>query len=169
MTTSSLSAMYAIALLLAATVGQAQQVPGSGPSTSTADPGPSPAYGMPITLMQAEKVLGAAKAEAARLKSTGNAIAVVDTHGELVAFERMDDSTFHSVEYAQIKARGAARLRRASATPPAEMAAALTAMPDFVSMPGGIPIVVDGKTIGAVGVSGGNDLAVAKAAAAALP
>jgi glc operon protein GlcG len=168
MSVSFRKAIYLVALLAAAGVGRAQQVPAAAPSTASADPGASPAYGMPITLIQAEKVLNAAKSEAVRLKSVGNAIAVVDTHGELVAFERMDEATFHSVGYAQIKARGAARLRRAGATPPAEMAAVLTAMPDFVSMPGGIPIVVDGKTIGAIGVSGGNDLAIAKAAVAVL-
>jgi uncharacterized protein GlcG (DUF336 family) len=41
-------------------------------------------------------------------------------------------------------------------------------MPDFVAVPGGIPIVVDGKTIGAVGVSGGDDLAIARASVKAL-
>ena len=102
------------------------------------------------------------------MKSTVIAIAVTDTHGELVAFMRMDDATVHSIEFAQIKARGAARSRRVTATPPPEMVAALATMPDFVALPGGIPIVVDGKTIGAVGVSGGDDLAIARAAVKAL-
>lgn len=128
----------------------------------------SPPYGPPITLAQAERVIVAARAAAARLSSDVNVIAVVDTHGELVAFVRMDAATLHSVTYAQEKARGAARLRRATETPPPEMAAALTAMPDFVSMPGGIPIVHDGRTIGAVGVSGGHDAEIAKAASRAL-
>lgn len=128
----------------------------------------APPYGLPVTLAQAEKVIAAARAEAGRLNSTVNVIAVVDTHGELVAFARMDDATTHSIEFAQVKARGAARSRRVTATPPADMAAALTAMPDFVSMPGGIPLVVNNKTIGAVGVSGGEDTAIARAAAKAL-
>ena len=128
----------------------------------------APPYGMPITLALAEKVIVAAKVEAARLRSTVVVIAVTDTHGELVAFAKLDDATVHSIEFAQLKARGAARSRRVTATPPADMAAALTAMPDFVAMPGGIPIVVGGKTIGAVGVSGGDDLQIAKAAVKAL-
>jgi len=165
---SSLFLLCIISGLALTSFSRAQQPPVAGPATAAADPGATPAYGLPITLSQAEKVLNAAKAEAVRLKSTVNAIAVVDTHGELVAFERMDESTFHSVQYAQVKASGAARLRRATATPPPEMAAALTAMPDFVSMPGGVPIVADGKTVGAIGVSGGNDLIIAKAGAAAL-
>jgi glc operon protein GlcG len=128
----------------------------------------APPYGMPITLAQAEKVIVAAKVEAARLKLIVVVIAVADTHGELVAFAKLDDATVHSIEFAQLKARGAARSRRVTATPPTDMAAALTAMPDFVAMPGGIPIVVGGKTIGAVGVSGGNDLQIAEAAVKAL-
>lgn len=128
----------------------------------------APPYGMPITLAQAEKVIAAAKTEAARLKSNVIVIAVTDTHGELVAFAKMDDATTHSIDFAQVKARGAARSRRMTATPPPDMAAALTAMPDFVSMPGGVPIVVAGKTIGAVGISGGEDLVIAKAAIKAL-
>jgi glc operon protein GlcG len=128
----------------------------------------APPYGMPINLAQADKVLAAAQAEAARLGSHINAIAVVDTHGELVVFARMDDATIHSIAFAQQKARSAARSRRASATPPPEMAAALTSMPDFVALPGGVPIVLNGKTIGAIGVSGGNDLAIALAGVNAI-
>jgi len=128
----------------------------------------APPYGLPITLAQAEKALGAARAEAARLGSSINAIAIVDTHGELVAFVRMDEATIHSIAFAQQKARGAARSRRATATPPPEMAVALTSMPDFVALPGGVPIVVNGRTLGAIGVSGGNDLAIAMAGVNAL-
>jgi uncharacterized protein GlcG (DUF336 family) len=154
-------------LLAAVAIGaQAQQAPAAGelPGEKSA----APPYGMPISLAQAEKVIAAARAEAARLGSSVNAVAVVDTHGELVAFIRMDDSTAHSVQYAIIKARGAARSRRLTATPPPEMAVALTSMPDFVAMPGGVPLVLNGRTIGAVGVSGGEDLAIARAALKAL-
>lgn len=112
----------------------------------------APPYGMPITLAQSEKVIAAAKGEAARLKSNLVVIAVTDTHGELVAFARLDDATFHSVAFAQLKARGAARSRRVTATPPTDTAAALTATPDFVTMPGG-----------------GNDLQIAKAAVKGMP
>ena len=61
-----------------------------------------------ITMTQADKVLAAAQSEAARLGSRINAIAVVDTHGELVVFARMDDATIHSIAFAQQKARSAA-------------------------------------------------------------
>jgi glc operon protein GlcG len=156
-------------LLLGLALGvQAQQPAADGAGELPGEKSASPPYGVAITLAQAEKVIAAGRAEAARLKSTVNAIAVTDTHGELVAFIRMDDSTVHSIEFAQIKARGAARSRRVTATPPPDMVAALATMPDFVALPGGIPIVVDGKTVGAVGVSGGEDLAIARAAVKAL-
>ena len=156
-------------LLLGAAIGvQAQQPAADAAGELPGEKSASPPYGVAITLAQAEKVIAGGRAEAARLKSTVNAIAVTNTHGELGAFIRMDDSTVHSIEFAQIKARGAARSRRVTATPPPEMVAALATMPDFVALPGGIPIVLDGKTIGAVGVSGGDDLAIAKAAVKAL-
>jgi glc operon protein GlcG len=154
----------AVTLAVARAIAQMPTAAPHGPAQAEM----SPPYGLPITLAQAEKVIVSARAAAARLGSDVNVIAVVDTHGELVAFVRMDAATLHSVAYAQEKARGAARLRRATETPPPEMAAALTAMPDFVSMPGGIPIVHDGRTIGAVGVSGGHDAEIARAASRAL-
>ena len=165
-----LPAMPWVMLLVLTAVSQAAQAqqPAEAAGELPGEKSAAPPYGLPITLAQAEKVVAAARAEAARLKSSVNAIAVVDTHGELVAFVRMDDATAHSVEYAQIKARGAARSRRLTATPPPEMAVALTSMPDFVAMPGGVPLVLDNKTIGAVGVSGGEDLAIARAAVKAL-
>jgi glc operon protein GlcG len=159
------------ALLIGMTVGiHAQQV---GNTVRVALPGEgavAPPYGMPITLAQAERAIAAARTEAARLKSGDIAIAVADTHGELVAFVRMDNTAIHSILYAQLKARAAARVRRFTATPPPDIAAAVSTTPDFVGTPGGVPIVVNGKTIGAVGVSGAEeaDLAIAEAAAKSL-
>jgi len=164
---ANLGALTIVAML--ALLPAAAQPPATGrPAAAPTGNEMTPPYGPPITLAQAEKVIAKARAAAAQLGSDVNVIAVVDTHGELVAFIRMDAATLHSVAYAQEKARGAARLRRVTATPPPEMAAALTAMPDFVSMPGGIPIVHNGRTIGAVGVSGGHDAEIAAAAAGAL-
>jgi uncharacterized protein GlcG (DUF336 family) len=155
----------ALAMLMTGAVEAAEAVnPASVPGMTEA----APPYGAPVTLAQAEKALNAARAEATRLGSSINALAIVDTHGELVAFVRMDESTIHSIAFAQQKARAAARSRRATATPPPEMIAALTSMPDFVALPGGVPLVVNGRTIGAIGVSGGNDLAIALAGVNAL-
>jgi len=159
------------AILLGTTAGaQAQQPGGTDSVTLPGERGVAPPYGQPITLAQAERAIVAARTEAARLKSGEIAIAVADTHGELVAFVRMDDTAIHSILYAQLKARAAARVRRFTATPPPEIAAAVATTPDFVGTPGGVPIVVNGKTIGAIGVSGAEDadLAIAKAAAKAV-
>ena len=159
------------AILLGTTAGaQAQQPGGTDSVTLPGERGVAPPYGQPITLAQAERAIVAARTEAARLKSGEIAIAVADTHGELVAFVRMDDTAIHSILYAQLKARAAARVRRFTATPPPEIAAAVATTPDFVGTPGGVPIVVHGKTIGAIGVSGAEDadLAIAKAAAKAV-
>ena len=148
-----------------------QQSPSTAQDALPGQMSPSPPYGPPITLAQAEKVLAAAKSEAQRLKASAIAIAVVGPYGELVAFARMDDATIHSIAYAQQKAQSAARLRRVTNTPPPEMAVALTSMPDFTAMPGGVPIVEAGRTIGGVGISGaenGGDLIIAKVASRAL-
>jgi uncharacterized protein GlcG (DUF336 family) len=167
----ALRGLVLCAILLGTTAGaQAQQPGGTDSLTLPGERGVAPPYGPPITLAQAERAIVAARTEAARLKSGDIAIAVADTHGELVAFVRMDDTAIHSILYAQLKARAAARVRRFTATPPPEIAAAVATTPDFVGTPGGVPIVVNGKTIGAIGVSGAEDadLAIAKAAAKAV-
>jgi len=158
-------------LLLGIAAGvQAQQPASSSQTTMLGERGVGPPYGMPITLAQAERAIAAARLEAAKLKAGDIAIAIADTHGELVAFIRMDTTAIHSILYAQLKARAAARVRRFTATPPPEIAAAVSTTPDFVGTPGGVPIVIEGRTIGAVGVSGGEDadLAIAEAAARAV-
>jgi len=167
----ALRGLVLCAILIGTTAGaQGQQPGGTDSVTLPGERGVSPPYGPPITLAQAERAIVAARTEAARLKSGDIAIAVADTHGELVAFVRMDDTAIHSILYAQLKARAAARVRRFTATPPPEIAAAVATTPDFVGTPGGVPIVVNGKTIGAIGVSGAEDadLAIAKAAAKAV-
>ena len=167
----ALRGLVLCAILIGTTAGaQGQQPGGTDSVTLPGERGVSPPYGPPITLAQAERAIVAARTEAARLKSGDIAIAVADTHGELVAFVRMDDTAIHSILYAQLKARAAARVRRFTATPPPEIAAAVATTPDFVGTPGGVPIVVHGKTIGAIGVSGAEDadLAIAKAAAKAV-
>jgi len=167
----ALRGLVLCAILIGTTAGaQGQQPGGTDSVTLPGERGVAPPYGPPITLAQAERAIVAARTEAARLKSGDIAIAVADTHGELVAFVRMDDTAIHSILYAQLKARAAARVRRFTATPPPEIAAAVATTPDFVGTPGGVPIVVNGKTIGAIGVSGAEDadLAIAKAAAKAV-
>jgi uncharacterized protein GlcG (DUF336 family) len=103
-------------------------------------------------------------------------IAVVDASGELLAFSRMDGARPGSIEIALTKARSAARRRRPTAEEAggdalAAVRLALAAQSNVTGIGGGLPIVVDGQTIGAVGVSSGTsdeDVEVASAGIAAL-
>ena len=131
-------------------------------------------YGAPIGLDQARGLVDAALAEAGR-RGWPTDVAVVDTHGDLVAFARMDGAQLASVTISQRKARTAARFRRetrvffnAAETGHPYVA---TLDPEIVASPGGLPLVVGGKLIGAIGCSGGTgdqDATVCKAAAGTL-
>ena len=99
----------------------------------------------------------------------GFCIAVVDASGELLAFSRMDDARPGSIEIAMSKARSAARRRRATADEAGGdvgVRLALASHLNVTGIGGGLPILVDGQVIGAIGVSSGTteeDLAVAQA------
>jgi uncharacterized protein GlcG (DUF336 family) len=134
-----------------------------------------PMYGSPISIDTAKKIAPAAMAEAKKNGWT-MAIAIVDTHGELVYFERMDDVQQGSVDVALAKARSAARFKRPTKAFQDGVAAGgeglrLLALEGAVPVEGGVPLVVDGKIVGAIGASGGTsqqDGVVAAAAVAAL-
>lgn len=117
-------------------------------------------YGSAIHLEPAKRAAAAAIAEA-RKHGWTMAIAVVDTAGDLVYFEKMDDTQTGSVTVAQAKARSAARFKR----PTKAFQDSLTATPDglrilgiegAVPVEGGVPIVIGEKIVGAIGVSGGT-------------
>jgi glc operon protein GlcG len=117
-------------------------------------------YGSPITLDLAKKVAAPALAEA-RANNWAMAVAVVDPAGDLVYFEKMDATQVGSVTVAVDKARSAARFKR----PTKAFQDTLTgggdglrvlAIHGAIPVEGGVPIVVDGKIIGAIGVSGGT-------------
>ena len=103
-------------------------------------------------------------------------IAIVDTAGDLVYFEKMDDTQVGSVQIAQAKARSAARFKRATKVFQDGLAAGgvglrLLALEGAVPVEGGIPLVSGGKIVGAIGASGGTseqDGVVAQAGASAL-
>ncbi|MBS0612174.1 MAG: heme-binding protein [Proteobacteria bacterium] len=128
--------------------------------------GPAPPYGPNITLAQAKTVLAAAEGEARKRNAAGAVFAIVQPNGALVLFEKLDGSTYVSIEFAQAKARTAAITRRATGGEPPGG----PPLPDLIGLPGGVPIVIDAHTVGAIGVSGveGADAAVAEAAAAAV-
>ena len=128
-------------------------------------------YGQSIGLEQAKQVMAAAEAEAKKRNWKMN-IAVVDTNGEPVLFERMEGAQIASGSISIGKARTAARYRRESRvfynayeTGHSYVA---TLDPTLVASPGGFPLVENGKLIGAVGCSGGTgdqDAATCKAGA----
>jgi glc operon protein GlcG len=135
-------------------------------------------YGAPLTLKTARTVMAAGIAEAQKLNLTV-AIAVLDSAGHLVAFERMDDTQLGSVAVAQDKAMTAVLFRRptkvfeqslSGAADAGQWLPALT-LRNVTAVEGGVPLVAEGKVVGSVGVSGGKasqDGLVAQAAAAAL-
>ena len=139
-------------LILGASIASAQQ-----PAPAVAPP-PPPPYGPPITLEQAKKVMVGAEAEAK--KNSWNVVMVVlDSGGNLVMLQRMDGAQFGSIEVAKDKAYSAVAFRRPTKAfddAPAQGGANLRILKLSGATPleGGIPIVVDGKLIGAVGVSG---------------
>jgi len=117
---------------------------------------PAP-YGAAITLDQAKKVMAGAEAEAKK-NNWPVVIAILDSGGNLVMLQRLDNAQWGSVDIAKEKARSAVALRRPT-----------KALQDLVGqgganlrllnigysvLEGGIPIVVDGKIVGSVGVSG---------------
>jgi uncharacterized protein GlcG (DUF336 family) len=126
-----------------------------------------------LTLAGATRALEAAQAEAKR-NSWNVSIAVVDAAGELVAFMRMDGASPASVDISRAKARTAARFRRPTKALEESVAAGrivLLSFENVTPVEGGIPIVVQGQVVGAVGVSGvmsAQDAQVAQAGAGAI-
>ena len=115
-----------------------------------------PDYGPSINATQAKKMAAGVIAECAK-NSWNVAVAVVDTHGFLVYFERMENTQTASMDIAIGKARSAATYRRptrAFADGINKGSPATATLPGVFASPGGVPIMVDGKVIGAVGVSG---------------
>jgi glc operon protein GlcG len=132
-------------------------------------------YGAPIDIDTAKKVAAAAVAEA-RKSSGPSAIAVTDAAGDLVYFEKMDGTQTGSVKVAESKARSAALYRRPTKVWEDIVAAGggglrVLALEGAVPIEGGLPIVVGGRIVGAIGISGGSgpqDGGVAKAGAGAV-
>lgn len=131
------------------------------PTPQAAAPAPAPApaapYGAPIALADAQRLLDRALA-AARAKGFRMAVAVVEPDGNLVAFARLDDTQYASTVVAQGKAATAARFRRTTAIFAQGLATGPGALslPGVVAVAGGRPIIVNGRIIGAIGVSGGT-------------
>jgi glc operon protein GlcG len=132
-------------------------------------------YGAPIGIEHAKKAAAAALLEA-QANGWLMVVAVVDPAGLLVFFEKMDDAQNGSVMVAQAKARSAALFKRPTKALQDTVAAGgdglrVLALEGAVPVEGGLPLLIDGKIVGAIGVSGGTsaqDGQCAHAAANAL-
>jgi uncharacterized protein GlcG (DUF336 family) len=128
------------------------------------------AYGTSINVETAKKVAAPALAEA-RKNNWAMAVAIVDTAGDLVYFEKMDDTQVGSVDVAIAKARSAARFKRPTKAFQDALAAGgeglrILALNGAVPVDGGLPLVVGGKVVGAIVMSGGTSSQDGQAAAA---
>jgi uncharacterized protein GlcG (DUF336 family) len=116
-------------------------------------------FGTPIAMERAQGLIKAAVDEATKRGWAMN-VAVVDPHGDLVAFGRMDGAQLASVAISQHKARAAARYRRPTKAFEDGIQKAglnyLLTLDDVIASRGGIPLIEDGKIIGAIGCSGGT-------------
>jgi uncharacterized protein GlcG (DUF336 family) len=132
-------------------------------------------YGPSITAETAKKLAAPALAEAKK-NNWAMAVAIVDPSGDLVYFEKMDDTQAGSTVIAVDKARSAARFKRETKAFQDALAAGgaglrILALNGAVPVEGGIPLIVAGKIVGAIGASGGTseqDGVVARAGANAL-
>ena len=163
------SLLLAVAVLAVAAPAWGQTPPGPAPIVV---PAPAPPYGAPIGLEAAQVLIDRA-VEAASVRGFRMAFAIVEPSGTLVAFARMDDVQYGSIGVAQAKARSAALYRTATSVSEERLAGgrtALLALDGMVPIAGGVPIVVGGRVIGAIGVSGASsaqDDEIARAAIAA--
>lgn len=170
----TLSVCAIVAAMLAMSGAHAQV-----PPAVTPPPAPAPVpeampwnipYGTPIRIDRAKEVAAAAVAEAKK-HGWKLALAIVEPTGDLVYFEKMDDTQYASIAIAQAKARGAATLRRPTQVIEEAInggSHAIVTLPGIVGSRGGIPLIENGKLIGAIGMSGAlgvQDAVAAKAGA----
>jgi glc operon protein GlcG len=162
------SVVGAMILLCGLAIARAQ-VPAQAPAQA-----PSP-YGANVSLENAKKVAAPALAEAEK-NHWNMAVAIVDTSGNLVYYEKMDNTQLGSANVAIDKARCAALFKRPTKAFQDTLAAGgdglrVLTLKGVVAVEGGIPLVMDGKIVGAIGVSGAassQDAQCAKAGADVL-
>ena len=120
---------------------------------------PNP-YGASIALESARKIAALSVAEANK-NGWKMAVAIVDTAGDLVYFEKMDGTQVASVNIAQDKARSSVRFKRPTKAMQDVLAAGgagvrFLALQGAIPVEGGLPLIMDGKIVGAIGASGGT-------------
>lgn len=131
-------------------------------------------YGAPISLERALAAIHATVAESKKHNWKMN-IAVVDPGGNLVAFQRMDGAQLASIQIAEHKARAAAMFRRETKVfengIQFDNFSSLMTLDGIIASRGGIPLIEQGRIIGAIGCSGGTgsqDELVCKAGAVVI-
>jgi len=176
----SIVAALSIAATLAASTGVIAQTPPAPAPTPSPPPPPAsqalpPPYGAPITLDIAKQVMAGAEAEAEKNKWPV-AIVIVDSGGNIVMLHRRDDAQLSATATAEGKARTALYFKRPTKLLDEVISGGgsglrYLALKDFVPLEGGVPIVIDGKIVGAIGVSGvlsAQDTQIARAGIDAL-
>ena len=171
-----LAGAFGAALLLSS--GAFAQVPAdpNNPNEAIPDGLTPPPYGETINIETAKKAAAGAIAEAQKRNWNAFCVAVVGPSGDLVYFERQDNCQLASISISQHKARTAARYRRPTVVferllGKGAFFAYLPTLDDVIASRGGNPILVGGKIVGAIGVSGGTgsqDDVVSQAGAAVL-
>lgn len=159
--TARLFAIAFAAFFLTAAPASAQQTP--------------PPYGAPITLEVAKKIMAAAEAEAVK-NNWQVVITIIDSGGHMVAMQRSDNTQLASISASEGKAQTSLAFKLPSKALEDAIAAGgagirLLALKNIAPFEGGLPIIVDGKIIGAIGVSGAlsaQDAQVARAGLSAV-
>src|SRR5229473_129765 len=162
MKTQSKTALASIlAIVVAAASAGAQQAPTAPPTVP---------YGAPMGLEAAKKAMTAAEAEATK-NNWGMAIAILDSTGHMVMLHKMDNTQYGSIAVAEDKARSALYFRRPSKVfedlvAQGGLGLRTLALRGASPLEGGIPLIQDGKIVGAIGVSGATSVQDGQAAKA---
>ena len=172
---SMILAACAMAAISSTAIAQVPPNP-DNPNDAIPDALTPPPYGEPIDLETAKKVAAAAIAETTKRNWNAFCVSVVNPSGDLVYFEKQDNCQYASIGVSQHKARTAARYRRPTLVFETLIGkgpyfAFLTTLDDVIASRGGNLLLVGGKVIGAIGVSGGSgsqDNVVSLAGQAAL-
>jgi len=164
--------MNTLKTLAVVTIFASFAIPVSAQQPAAPPPPPTTPYGAPIGLDAAKKVMAAAEAEAVK-NNWPMAIVILDSTGHTVMLHRLDNTQYGSIQVAEDKAHTALDFRRPSKVFEDLVAQGglnmrILALRGASPLEGGVPITVDGKIVGAIGVSGGasnQDGQVAKASA----
>jgi uncharacterized protein GlcG (DUF336 family) len=156
-----LALLFACAVVTAAGSAGAQTPPAPKPNPADVIPDQLPfntPYGAPIGLEQARKLIAAVEADAKRRGWPEN-VTVVDSAGNLVAFDRMDGAALASIDVSQHKARTAVLYRRETKVWEDAVqhgGIGVLSLDGVIASRGGFPLIENGKVIGAIGCSGGT-------------